>query len=539
MNSTTNSEIDVDRLMSAIREAAARRNFELAGISTSHSFSTGSRSQKHTGSKTTTALDLSPQPDLPAADTYHVNDLLQFHGRDFIKNAYQAILHREPDAEGLHHNLELLSSGFFNKIDVLASLRYSDEGKQAGVNVAGLKFPATVRSLERVPFFGYALQSLIALLRLPKLIRNQRQFQEYTLAQQVRIADHVNNVTEHMDESEASTEENLRKQQFALAALANLPTDLSVQQAQLQAVESIIRDDVMGRISGEQEKLRLAEEKLVLTSSQLQDTTRELKDMSETLVETKAELGEQQQLITELKRELLTQQRQLIEGNYQSADELREWDELYAAFENQFRGDSVEVEERLRYYLRFIEKLPRDIQILDLGSGRGDWLELLRKEGFDAQGVELNRVLVEHCRQKDLNIVEREMIAHLRNVRSESLDVITIFHLIEHLDNHTLIRLFNEAKRSLKPGGLFMLETPSPENLVVAACNFWADPTHHKPVYPHTLTFLLKSKGFVDPELQFLHPVEGSPFLGETAGAPELNTWFFGPRDYAVVARKS
>jgi O-antigen chain-terminating methyltransferase len=115
---------------------------------------------------------------------------------------------------------------------------------------------------------------------------------------------------------------------------------------------------------------------------------------------------------------------------------------------------------------------------------------------------------------------------------------VTAFHVIEHLPFETLVQLLDEIFRVLKPGGLIMLETPSPENLVVAACNFYSDPTHNRPVSAHTLKFILKERGFDQIGLQFLHPVEGSPFQTEDKSLESLHMWFYGPRDYAVIGSK-
>ncbi len=176
--------------------------------------------------------------------------------------------------------------------------------------------------------------------------------------------------------------------------------------------------------------------------------------------------------------------------------------------------------------------------ILDLGCGSGDWLDLLRDEGLQARGVEINTVMLDACRARQLEVVESDMLAYLHGLPDSSVNVITAFHLIEHIPFETMLELIAEVRRVLRPGGLVMLETPSPENLVVAACNFYSDPTHHKPVYPHTLTFILKNLGFNDVRLQFLHPVEGSPFTGDDRLEP-LQMWFYGPRDYAVIAAKA
>ncbi len=147
-------------------------------------------------------------------------------------------------------------------------------------------------------------------------------------------------------------------------------------------------------------------------------------------------------------------------------------------------------------------------------------------------------MFAEDSRTQGLEVVHDDMMVHLSRQPDNSLDLVTAFHLIEHLKPEKLFRLLDEIKRILKPGGRVFMETPSSENLVVAACNFYADPTHHRPVNPHTLMFVLRQKGFIDLGLQFLHPVDGSPFK-ECEGAEQLNMWFYGPRDVAVTARKA
>ncbi|HEX6650571.1 MAG TPA: methyltransferase domain-containing protein [Pyrinomonadaceae bacterium] len=451
-------------------------------------------------------LTLSPEFMFHSNDSYHVNDLLKYHDRDFIKNAYRAILKRDPDETGFLHNLKLLQSGALNKIDILASLRYSEEGKHNGVPVSGLRFPATIRTLERIPVFGYLLQLLLAFVRLPLMIRSQRQFQGYVVAQQLAIADYIN---ERQRDSE-----NERLDRVAV-----------INQVQLQAreLESMVNEKVLHRIQTQEERLTEAEAELLRVDERLSN-------FSQKLTRT-------HQQISGLASDVRTVERNLATQKTQTADELREWDSLYAAFEEHFRGSAEEVEERLRYYLQFLNELNADSKILDLGSGRCDWLKLLHKEGFRATGVEVNQVFAEHSRAEGFEVTHDDMMLYLGGQPDNSLDLITVFHLIEHLDTNTSMLLLDEIKRTLKPGGRVFIETPSPENLVVAACNFYADPTHHKPVNPHTLMFVLREKGFVELGLQFLHPVEGSPFK-ESEGSQQLNMWFYGPRDFSVIARK-
>jgi SAM-dependent methyltransferase len=500
------AELDVDKLMMAIREAALKRPPRVTTtFATSAPPPTGS-SQR---------LNLSPEFTTENATTYHVNDLLKYQNRDFVRNAYRAILKREPDSAGFRHNLQLLQSGVFNKIDILASLRYSEEGKCTGVTINGLRFPATVRSLERIPVIGYLLQLLIGLVRLPAMIRSQREFQGYIMAQQSLIADYFN-------DAQRVVSNDLQRHN---AALEILPRELTSLREQLRALETTLNETVLMRINEEQQKLQQAEAKLLLLTNRL--------------AEVAESLAEHRQEFASLSFEVKAISRNLADESNRTVEELREWDTFYAAFEQQFRGSSDEVEQRLRFYLQYLKAFDSDSKILDIGSGRGDWLELLTKEGFHPHGVEVNDVLAGRSREKGLDVAHDEMMVYLGRQPDNSLDVISVFHLIEHFNVDRLIRLLDEIRRTLKPGGLLMLETPSPENLVVGACNFYADPTHYKPIYPQTLLFLLSNTGFVVTDLQFLHPVDGSPFTGDSEGSEQLNNWFFGPRDFSVIARKA
>ena len=483
-------ELDVDRLMSEIREAAVKRHPDLDAH---RPIAFGWLPQvKQTNHQR--RLIFSPEFTLRSDNTYHVDDFLKYHDRDFVKNAYRAILKREPDEAGFQHNLKLLRSGASNKIDILKSLRYSEEGELNAVKIDGLRFPATIRAIERIPVLGYLLQVLIGIARLPALIRSERQFQGYVLAQQFAIADHVN---------------------FESGELQRTAH-------QLHTLEVTVNENLLARLLAEQQKLQQAEAQLLLLSDRLSD-------VSQTLA----------QQFSDLTTDVKTLGRNLAAEENRTIDELREWEEFYAAFEEQFRGTAEEVEERLRFYLPYVSELNSSSRILDLGSGRGDWLELLTKEGFKPCGVEVNEVLSECAREKGLDVSNMEMMVYLGQQADNSFDLVTVFHLIEHLNVGKLIRLLDEIRRTLKPGGLLFIETPSPENLVVAACNFYADPTHHKPIYPQTLMFLLSNKGFVDLDLKFLHPVDNSPFSGNTESSQQLKMWFFGPRDFSVIARKA
>ena len=216
-------------------------------------------------------------------------------------------------------------------------------------------------------------------------------------------------------------------------------------------------------------------------------------------------------------------------------------DSLYVSFEDKFRGTREEIRERLRVYLDILRGAgagSEEHPVLDIGCGRGEWLELLRDEGLVGRGVDLNDTLVHQCRQRGLAVETGDAIAHLRSLPEASLGAVTGFHIIEHLPMETQLELYGEAVRVLRPGGVAIFETPNPQNLLVGACDFYADPTHKRPLHPETQRFFLEYRGFSRVELQYLHPHEPGARLPEDE-APELsarlNDLLSCARDYAVI----
>ena len=135
---------------------------------------------------------LEPEFTRNADDQYHVDSLLRFHDQAFVWNAYLAILKREPDETGLDGHLQNLRSGRIDKIGTLARLRFSSEGKAVGVRIDGLLAPAIISRLSRIPILGYVLATFTHLASLPKLVRNQGQFECYMVAQHVRLLEYIN-----------------------------------------------------------------------------------------------------------------------------------------------------------------------------------------------------------------------------------------------------------------------------------------------------------------------------------------------------------
>ncbi len=220
---------------------------------------------------------------------------------------------------------------------------------------------------------------------------------------------------------------------------------------------------------------------------------------------------------------------------------------LYPTFQDRFRGSETDVRDRLAIYLPDVERAVTRGGVLDIGPGRGEWLAMLAERGVPAYGVEDNLEQANRIRRDPrLRVIDGDAVAHLEQVAAASLDVVTAFHVIEHLDIEALLALLTAARDALRPGGCLILETPNPSNLVMAACNFYLDPTHLRPLPPALTTFLVQACGFSDVEVRALHPKEhvdlaGLGLSGVAADvrdllAEALTKALFGPQDYAVVA---
>lgn len=172
---------------------------------------------------------------------------------------------------------------------------------------------------------------------------------------------------------------------------------------------------------------------------------------------------------------------------------------FYRAFEERYRGSRELIRKRLTAYLPFITPLRDlypDAQAIDLGCGRGEWIELLRDNGFDAKGVDLDREMLAACDERGLSVVEGDAIACLQSLPDSSQCIVSGFHIAEHIAFNDLENLVIHALRVLKPGGVLIMETPNPENLVVGTNNFYLDPTHIRPIPPLLLSFIPEYHGF-------------------------------------------
>lgn len=203
-------------------------------------------------------------------------------------------------------------------------------------------------------------------------------------------------------------------------------------------------------------------------------------------------------------------------------------------FAENFRGPEDAIRDRQRHYvLRFAGSSP----VLDMGCGRGEFLEAARDAGLHAIGIDQSEECVALCRAKGLHAEKADMFAYLMGLADQSLGGIYCSQVVEHIDPLRLPDLIALIARKLHQGALAIIETPNPECLAIFATHFYIDPTHTRPVPPSLLGFYLEEAGFGRLEVERLSPaVESMPELAELPAA--IREKFFGGLDYVIFGRK-
>ncbi|MDD2547722.1 MAG: class I SAM-dependent methyltransferase, partial [Burkholderiaceae bacterium] len=226
-----------------------------------------------------------------------------------------------------------------------------------------------------------------------------------------------------------------------------------------------------------------------------------------------------------------------------AATEAAAVDQFFVAFEAHFRGEAAALRAQLAQdYLPLLHAaraVAGDLPCLDLGCGRGVWLELLQAEGFKNQGVDLNPGPVALAQAQGLKAEVGDALAWLHAQPADSALAITAFHLMEHLPFALRLALTQECARVLAPGGVLVYETPNPENIWVGTHTFYHDPTHTQPLTPDSLAFLVEYCGLQAAPVVRLHPYpESANVPGDAPVVQRLNHMTCGGQDFAVIAHK-
>lgn len=218
---------------------------------------------------------------------------------------------------------------------------------------------------------------------------------------------------------------------------------------------------------------------------------------------------------------------------------MSDFDGFYRAFEDRERGSRELIVGRLDSYRPLLEALVARYpggRALDVGCGRGEWLQLLRTVGLQGHGVDLDEAMLDACRADDLSVEQGDALAWLAAQPDESLALVSAFHVVEHIPFAQVQQLVAEAHRVLLPGGVLIMETPNPENITVGAHTFYMDPSHERPLPPRLLQFVPEYVGF---ERTWVWRLQESEHLRPDHLPALANVLMAVSPDYAVIARKA
>jgi O-antigen chain-terminating methyltransferase len=222
---------------------------------------------------------------------------------------------------------------------------------------------------------------------------------------------------------------------------------------------------------------------------------------------------------------------------------LEDW--RYTGFENRFRGAEDTVKMQLEEYLSFFKKGKK---VLDLGCGRGEFLDLLKSKWIDAEGIDINEQMAKICQDKGLMCKKGDILKQLAEYGDGSLGGIFSSQVIEHLPPSYLKRMLDIAYVKLAPSSPIVLETINPTSVFALVQIYHLDISHKQPIHPQALKYLLESSGFEDIEIQYSAPLEKEmlkplPNADErsailNANIDNLNKLLYAPPNYAAIGYK-
>ena len=343
-----------------------------------------------------------------------IPELARLAGPAFVGHAYRTILGREPDAAGLAQQMAALGAGA-NKIEILGDLRYSAEGRQHNVAIAGLRPRYLLAKLGRVPVFGAIVQWIVAALSLPHLMRHQRA-------------------------TEAALAVNFGEIRGALAIAEQRFAHAEQRLAEAEQRDADLRHDLASAVDELSQRITRTE-----------TATHEIRVHIESM---SANVAELRQLALTMNHWTIEVRKSIAAIEAAEDDERAQRDEHEAAAILAAREREGGRAERLEAWAsELARRATRGGAVLDLGIG-ADWLAALAARGFAASAIETNSALHREARERKLDVTLGDPVALIARIDDASLDALTI-------DARAFdARLASDAQRILKPGGvLVVIET--------------------------------------------------------------------------------
>ncbi len=217
---------------------------------------------------------------------------------------------------------------------------------------------------------------------------------------------------------------------------------------------------------------------------------------------------------------------------------------------DRFRGTFEDIWGRHHIYLEYLRNRPG--QILDIGCGRGEFLSMLRYEGIQSWGCEVDSVMATMAREKELYVRELDALGALKVSPPASLGGVFSSQVIEHLFPGEVLSFLKLSYDAIAPGGVLIIETLNPQSLGVLAKSYYRDLDHKQPIDPDYLSKLVQLAGFENVEVHRIREFGAQERLPELPDAQrlgvtleahralkkivdKLNATIWGSQDYFVI----
>ncbi|TQV63983.1 MAG: methyltransferase domain-containing protein [Halothiobacillaceae bacterium] len=472
-------------------------------------------------------LTLHEEPDTSArgaAGVAHIQSLLMAPRELFLHEAYRSLFRRDADSSGISHYQGMLTEGH-SRAEVLYAMARSSEGRALGVKIGGLGWRALLCrwSLKFRKYSPDRIHSALLAGRGGKLGMLARLIPT-RLLRLFLVPFRIN----HLPGKWLRAWENRLAAPFAIVGQWVLE-----QQKHSEKIIHALKkheEERLGQLHAHKEHASQTENDLrqsIATQASRQHELEKTLDWLRYSVSRQwhQALGSTPPHMAALPETLTAEQEAL--------------DAFYIAFEDACRGSEADIREGLLVYLDRVRRsaAAQGHPIIDIGCGRGEWLRILKDEGFMARGVDQSAAMVERATAYGLDVEQGDAVAALARLPEASVGGVTGFHIVEHLPFPVLFRLFAEVSRVLAPGGIAIFETPNPENVLVGSHTFYHDPTHRNPITPTFITFLAQYHGLAEIEIVRLHPYpEAAKVPGHDPLTERVNGHLCGPQDFALVA---